>query len=65
VPAVTICTEPFRITAQAIAASYGAPTFDVALTGHPVASLSGEEVQQRASELVPQVLALLGVKLSD
>jgi hypothetical protein len=62
---VTICTEPFLVTAQAVAASYGVPTFQFAMTVHPVASLSGEELKQRARELLPRVLELLGVERGD
>lgn len=62
VPAVSICTQPFRVTAQAIARSYGVPEFAYLLTGHPVASLSAQEIQERADELVPRVLGVLGVE---
>jgi hypothetical protein len=65
VPTVAICTQPFRVTAQAIAASYGVPAFELALTAHPVASLSEEELRQRADELVPRVLEILGVEHRD
>jgi hypothetical protein len=60
-PAVTVCTAPFRVTADATAASYGVPSFEYVLTAHPVASLSAEEIRQRAEEILPQVLRILGV----
>jgi hypothetical protein len=59
-PAVTICTTPFRVTAEATATSYGVPGFEYVLTDHPVASLSAEEIRQRAEEIVPKVLQILG-----
>ena len=60
-PSVSICTEPFRISAAAMAQGYGFPDYEFVLTPHPVARLSLEEIQVRAKELAPQVLAILGV----
>jgi hypothetical protein len=59
VPAVSICTQPFGVTARAMAASYGAPEFDVVLTRHPVASLSASEIEQRAEGIVAEILAVI------
>jgi hypothetical protein len=59
---VTVCTEPFRITAEATARSYGVSEFDYVLTAHPIASLSEAQIRQRAAEIVPEVLRILGVQ---
>jgi hypothetical protein len=61
VPAVSICTEPFRLAADAMARSYGFPGFDYVVTEHPVASLSREEVRERVALMIPRILAVLGV----
>lgn len=58
-PAVTICTEPFRVTAQATATSYGVPDFGYVLTAHPVANLSATEISERADRIVPEVVRML------
>jgi hypothetical protein len=62
VPAVSICTEPFRIAADAMAQSYGFPGFSYVLTEHPVASLSHEEVRERVTLMIPRILEVLGVE---
>lgn len=60
VPAVSICTEPFGVSAAAMAQTYGFPGYQFALTPHPVASLSREEIRARVADLVPRVLSILG-----
>ncbi|GIG91543.1 hypothetical protein ACFQ3X_13160 [Plantactinospora endophytica] len=62
IPAVSICTEPFRIPADAMAKAYGFPGFQYLLTPHPVASLTLAEVRQRVVEMTPRILAILGVE---
>jgi hypothetical protein len=64
-PAVSICTEPFRVTADAVAKAYGVPGFDYVLTGHPVANLSADEIGARAEEIVSRALEILGVDGHD
>lgn len=61
-PAVSICTEPFRIAADAMARSFGFPGFAYVVTEHPVASLSADEVRDRVARLIPRVLEILGVE---
>jgi hypothetical protein len=62
VPAASICTEPFRLAADAMARSYGFPGFAYVVTEHPVASLSVAQVRERATAMVPRVLEVLGVE---
>ena len=62
VPAVSICTEAFKITADAMARTYGFPGFQYVLVPHPVASLSAEEIRQRVEDMLPRVLEILGVE---
>jgi hypothetical protein len=62
VPAVAICTEPFRIPAGAMATAYGFPGYEFLLTPHPIASLSLEEVRERVRQMAPRLLEILGVE---
>ena len=61
-PAVSICTEAFRIPAQAMAKAYGFPGFPYVEVPHPVASLNAEGLRQRVEEVLPRVLDILGVE---
>jgi hypothetical protein len=62
VPTVSICTDAFAVPARAMAEAYGFPGFEFATVPHPVASLALEQIQQRARELMPQLLRILGVE---
>ncbi len=61
-PTVSICTDAFRVPAEAMAKAYGFPGFEFVLTGHPVASLTLPEVRQRVREMAPRILQILGVE---
>lgn len=45
-----------------MARAYGVPDFPYVLVPHPVASLSALEIRQRAEDVVPRVLQILGVE---
>jgi hypothetical protein len=62
VPAVSVCTEVFRIPADAMARTYGFPGFQYVTVPHPVASLSADGIRQRVEEVLPRVLEILGVE---
>lgn len=62
VPAVSICTDAFRITGDAMATTYGFPGFEYVLVPHPVASLTSDEIRERVEKILPRVLQLLGVE---
>jgi hypothetical protein len=59
VPAAVICSDAFEVTARAMAEVYGAAGFEFLMTPHPVAVLSPAEVEARAAELLPAVIARL------
>jgi hypothetical protein len=61
VPAASICTDPFRLAADAMARSYGFPGFGYVVTEHPVASLSLPEIRARVTRMIPRILEVLGV----
>ena len=58
-PAAAICSDAFRVTADAMAGLRGAPGYRYATTPHPVAVLTPDQVKQRAAEVLGDVLSLL------
>jgi hypothetical protein len=62
VPTVSVCTDAFLAPARAMAGAYGFPGFAFATVPHPVASLTVEEIRERARDLMPQLLRILGVR---
>ena len=61
-PAVSICTDAFRVPAEAMAAAYGFPGFGFITVPHPIASLSQEQIRARARDVLPGVLRILGAE---
>lgn len=59
VPAVSIVTEPFKVTCVALARSRGMPGYRFLDMPHPIANLSDDMLDQRARELAPKVVELL------
>ncbi len=59
VPAIAICTEPFRSGAQAIANLGNMPDYPFAVIQHPIGSLTPEQIRERAVEAAPQVISSL------
>lgn len=62
VPAVSICTDSFRLPAEAMAKAYGFPGFQYVLTTHPIASLTRAELRERVVEMLPRIAEILGVE---
>jgi hypothetical protein len=58
-PVAVIVTESFRATADAMAELRGAPGYKYAVTGHPVAMLTEDQVKERAAQVLDDVVALL------
>ena len=61
-PAAVICTAPFRSTGDAMARIQGFDRYRYLVTAHPVSNLSRERLRERAHELLPGVLDILGVQ---
>ncbi len=59
VPAIAVVTEPFRVTGEAMAASWGMPGYRFLDVPHPIANLDDKDLDERADRLVEPVLALL------
>ena len=60
-PAVSICTDPFALTARAMANAYGFPGFEYVSIPHPVASLRSVQIRSRVLDMMPDLLRILGV----
>ncbi|OMQ16732.1 hypothetical protein A7K94_0200575 [Modestobacter sp. VKM Ac-2676] len=58
-PSAVICSDAYVATATAMAGVQGVPDYPYLTTRHPVAILDHDEVDERAGQLLPQVLTLL------
>jgi hypothetical protein len=58
-PAAAICSDAFKVTADAMAGLRGAPGYRYATTPHPVAVLTPDQVKQRAAQVLDDVVTLL------
>jgi hypothetical protein len=59
IPAVAIVTDAFHATAREMAELWGVPNFRFVMMPHPLASLTPEQIEERADELLGKVVALL------
>jgi hypothetical protein len=59
-PAAVICTASFVAPGRAMARTQGLNDYRFALIPHPLSSLREEQVRERAREVLPQVLEILG-----
>lgn len=59
IPAIAIVTDAFDNTSREMAELWGVPNFRFVKVPHPLASLTPEQMDQRAEELVGKVAALL------
>ena len=58
-PAASIITDVFDATGRAMAQAWGLPTYKYLSMPHPIANLTEKELDQRAREMVPQIVKLL------
>ncbi len=63
IPAVSVCTDKFRVTADAMARLHGFPDYRYVTVPHPVASLALPEILALADAILPEVLAILEVAI--
>jgi hypothetical protein len=61
VQVAVICTDAFTAPADAMACRHGFPGYRYATVPQPLSSLNADEVKQRAAEVLPEVLQLLGM----
>jgi hypothetical protein len=62
IPAAAIITHTFTASANAMARRNGFPNYRYAMIPHPLSNLSAEQVRQRAREVLPEILAILGIE---
>lgn len=62
VPAVAITSDSFLASGRAMATVQGFPGFDFHAVQHPMASLSADEVRERALAAIPDIIRILGVE---
>jgi hypothetical protein len=60
IPAVSVCTDAFKITAEAMARSLGFPGYQYVTVQHPIASRTEEEIDQMAAGALPDIVRVLG-----
>ncbi len=58
-PSASIITDVFKVTGQAMANSWGLKNFKFLSMPHPIANLTDDQLDQRAREIVPEVVRLL------
>ena len=58
-PSASIITDVFNVTGQAMASSWGLKNFRFLSMPHPIANLTDDQLDQRAREIVPEVVRLL------
>jgi hypothetical protein len=61
VPAVSIITDSFTASGNAMAKRLGMPEFRYTMLPHPVANLTPEECAERALSILPDVLNILSL----
>jgi hypothetical protein len=59
IPAAVICSDAFRVSADAMAGLRGTPGYQYVTTPHPIANLSPDGVRDRAAAALPAVVGLL------
>ena len=64
IPAVSLCTDAFKITAEAMANQMGFPGFRYVTVPHPVASRTEKEIDEIVRDALPDVIRVLGAGLT-
>ena len=64
IPAVSLCTDAFRITAEAMANQMGFPGYRYVAVPHPIASRTEKEIDEMARDALPNVIRVLGAGLT-
>ena len=64
IPAVSLCTDAFKITAEAMANQMGFPGFRYVTLPHPVASRTEKEIDEMVRDALPDVIQVLGAGLT-
>lgn len=59
IPAASIITHVFEATGRAMAQAWGLPNYKYLSMQHPIGNLTEKEMDQRARDMVPQIVKLL------
>jgi len=59
IPAASIVTDVFQSTGRAMAQSWGLPEYKFLAMPHPIGNLTEAQLDQRAREMVPEIVKLL------
>jgi hypothetical protein len=59
VPSASIITDVFEKTGRAMAEQWGLPHYKYLAMPHPIANLTEAQLDQRAHEMVPEIVKLL------
>jgi hypothetical protein len=62
IPAACVITHQFTRSGSAMARRNGYPDFKYAMVPHPIGNLKPEQIKQRALEVLPQVVEILGLE---
>ena len=65
VMAASIITSPFIKTADSMARRQGFESYHYAHMPHPIGNLRPEQIKERAREVLPQVLEILGLNTNS
>jgi len=58
-PSASIVTDVFEVTGRAMAEQWGQPHYRFLAMPHPIANLTEAQLEQRAREIVPEIVKLL------
>ena len=64
IPAVSLCTDAFRITAEAMANQLGFPGYQYVAVPHPIASRTEKEIDEMVRDALPEIIRVLGAGLT-
>lgn len=62
IPTACVITHQFTRAANAMARRNDYPDFQYAMVPHPIGNLKPEQIRQRALEVLPQVIEILGLE---
>jgi hypothetical protein len=62
IPAATIVTAPFVRAADAMAKRHDFPDYKYAMMQHPIGNLKQDQIRERAEQVLPQILEILGLE---
>jgi len=62
VPTACVITHQFTRAGNAMARRNGYPDYKYAMVPHPIGNLKPEQIKQRALEVLPQVIEILGLE---